>query len=100
MEVKSMNGHKMTSDSYKKLLEQNKLTVEQVAPKLRAYDFLAQSTEDDICRLVNSSAMNKILKAYTKQACKNAGLSDIQQGNVVNALQHLLDTKTAEEVIE
>ena len=95
-----MDGYKMMSDSYKVLVKQGKLTPEQAEPEIRVFDFLAGCTKDDIYRLVDSSAFNEILRAYTSKACDDAGLPDEQKENVMSALRWLLDTQTAEEVTQ
>lgn len=58
------------ADSYRKLLENDKIDKETAEKEIRIYDFLSTCDNDDICRMVNSAAFNDIIKAYCKQAPK------------------------------
>lgn len=95
-----MNGYEMMKESYENLVKQGKMTQEQAEPEIRVYDFLAGCSKDDFYRIMDSSAMNDIIKSYTKEACKDAGLIEEQQEAVQESLRWLLDTKTAREVAE
>ena len=95
-----MNGYMMMKESYENLVKQGKMTQEQAEPEIRVYDFLAGCSKDDFYRIMDSSAMNDIIKSYTKEACKDAGLTEEQQEAVQESLRWLLDTKTAREVAE
>jgi predicted dienelactone hydrolase len=85
-----MNGFKMMADSYRH---------EGNEKEARIFDFLATCDDNDINTLANSTAFNTIIKAYTKQACKEAGLDEAMQDKVLNNLRFVLSEQTAEDVL-
>ena len=95
-----MNGYKIMAESYEKLVEQRKMTTEQAEPQIRVYEFLAGCTKEDFCRIMDSSALNDIIKAYIRKACEDAGLGEEQTAAVSESLRMLLDTMTASEVLQ
>lgn len=95
-----MNGYEMMKESYETLVRQGKMTQEQAEPEIRVYEFLAGCSKEDFYRIMDSSAMNDIIKAYTRKACEDAELEKEQQEAVMDALRWLLDTKTAKEVTD
>lgn len=95
-----MNGYEIMSDSYKKAIEQGKMTKEVAEPEIRIYDFLATCSQDDIYRLVNSSAFNDVMKAYMNKAIKNAELKKEDEERITNELRYLFDEKNAKEICE
>ena len=95
-----MNGYEIMSDSYKKAIEQGKMKKENAEPEIRIYDFLATCSQDDIYRLVNSSAFNDVMKAYMNKAIKNAKLKTEDEERITNELRYLFDEKTAKEICE
>ena len=72
------------ADSYRKLLEKDKIDKETAEKEIRIYDFLSTCDSDDICRLVNSAAFNDIIKAYCKQALKDAEVDEETINSVMN----------------
>lgn len=95
-----MNGFAMMSDSYKKLLEQGKITKEIAEKEIRIYDFLATCTVDDFCRMVDSSAFNDIIRAFVKMAVTKADIGAENRDKVINQLRWIFDEKSAREVLE
>ena len=95
-----MNGFTMMSDSYKKLMEQGKITKEIAEKEIRIYDFLATCTADDFCRMIDSSAFNDIIRAFVKMAVINADIGEENQEKVTNQLRWIFDEKSAREVLE
>ena len=95
-----MNGYEMMADSYKKAIEQGKMSKEVADPEIRIYEFLSTCSQDDIYRLVNSSAFNDVMKAYMNKAIKNAELKKEDEDRVTNELRYLFDEKTAKEICE
>ena len=95
-----MNGFTMMSDSYKKLMEQGKITKEIAEKEIRIYDFLATCIADDFCRMIDSSAFNEIIRAFVKMAVINADIGEENQEKVTNQLRWIFDEKSAREVLE
>lgn len=99
-----MNGFKILSDSYKKLLEQGKIDKEEAQKEIRIYDFLGNCEDDDICRLYDSSAFNEITMCYVRRAVKELIEEDViddeQAKAVRNRVSLLFDEKTAKEVLD
>ena len=70
-----MNGYEMMADSYRQLVKQGKIDKETADREIRVYDFLATCDSDDLCRMVDSSAFNDIIRAFVEMAVKNAELT-------------------------
>lgn len=95
-----MNGYEMTADSYRQLVKQGKIDKETVDREIRVYDFLATCDSDDLCRMVDSSAFNDIIRAYLKMAVQSADIDEDAREKVVGQLRWLFDEKMAKEVLE
>lgn len=72
-----MNGFKLLSDSYKKLMNDGKISEEEARAEIRILDFLATCDSDDFCRLVDSGALNDIIKAYAEIAIEKGKVNDL-----------------------
>ena len=98
-----MNGFKLLSDSYKKLMEQGKIDRETAEKEIRIYEFLATCDQEDFCNIFDSSAFNEIAKSYMRLAVKeltDEGIIDEEQSKAVrNRFSVLFDEKQAHEVI-
>lgn len=95
-----MNGYEMMAESYRQLVKQGKIDKETADKEIRVYDFLATCDSDDLCRMVDSSAFNDIIRAYLKMAVKNADIDEDSRNKVVGQLRWLFDEKTAKQVLE
>lgn len=95
-----MNGYEMMADSYRQLVKQGKIDKETADREIRVYDFLATCDSDDLCRMVDSSAFNDIIRAYLKMAVQSADIDEDAREKVVGQLCWLFDEKMAKEVLE
>ena len=95
-----MNGYEMMADSYRQLVKQGKVDKETADREIRVYAFLATCDSDDLCRMVDSSAFNDIIRAYLKMAVQSADIDEDAREKVVGQLRWLFDEKTAKEVLE
>ena len=85
---------------YRQLIERGEMTAEEVAAKIRVLDFLASCSKDDIYEIVDSAILSDIIKGYNQKACNAAGLSDEQTENVLVALDSVLDSVSAKDVVK
>lgn len=95
-----MNGYEMMAESYRQLVKHGEIDKETADKEIRVYDFLATCDSDDLCRMVDSSAFNDIIRAYLKMAVQSADIDEDAREKVVGQLRWLFDEKTAKQVLE
>jgi hypothetical protein len=95
-----MNGYEMMTESYRQLVKHGEIDKETADKEIRIYDFLATCDTEDICRMVDSSAFNDIIRAFVEMAVKNADIDEDSRNKVVGQLRWLFDEKMAKEVLE
>ena len=95
-----MNGYEMMADSYRQLMKQGRIEKETADKEIRIYDFLATCDSDDLCRMVDSSAFNDIIRAYLKMAVQSADIDEDAKEKVVGQLRWLFDEKTAKQILD
>lgn len=95
-----MNGYEMMADSYRQLVKQGKIDKETADREIRVCCLLATCDSDDLCRMVDSSAFNDIIRAYLKMAVQSADIDEDSRNKVVGQLRWLFDEKTAKQVLE
>ena len=71
-----MNGYEIMAASYRQMVKQGRIDKETADKEIRIYDFLATCDTEDICRMVDSSAFNDIIKAFVETAVKNADIDE------------------------
>lgn len=81
-------------------MKHGEIDKETADKEIRIYDFLATCDTEDICRMVDSSAFNDIIRAFVEMAVKNADIDEDSQNKVVGQLRWLFDEKMAKEVLE
>ena len=95
-----MNGYEIMAASYRQMVKQGRIDKETADKEIRIYDFLATCDSDDLCRMVDSSAFNDIIRAYLKMAVQSADIDEDSRNKVVGQLRWLFDEKTAKQVLE
>ena len=95
-----MNGYEMMAESYRQLVKHGEIDKETADKEIRVYDFLGTCDSDDLCRMVDSSAFNDIIRAYLKMAVQSADIDEDAREKVVGQLRWLFDEKMAKEVLE
>lgn len=95
-----MNGFSVVADEYRELMKRGRIDKETAEKEIRVYDFLGTCDSDDLCRMVDSSAFNDIIRAFVEMAVKNADIDEDSRNKVVGQLRWLFDEKTAKQVLE
>lgn len=95
-----MNGFTMMADSYKKLMNDGKIEKDVAEKEIRIYEFLATCSQDDFCRIVDSSAFNDIIRAFLKMAVDHADIDEKSKEKVISQLRWIFDEKSAKEVLK
>lgn len=99
-----MNGFKMTADAYRKAFEQGKIDKETAENQIKVLDFLGTCSDDDLYRMVDSTAFNEIIKTFCRTAIRNAKIDEDNDDRereraIMNELKWLFDEKTCREVL-
>lgn len=93
-----MNGYKMTADAYRTLKGNSKVDQVDVESKIKALDFLATCTQEDIYNLFNSSAFNYICLGYVEMALNDfKELDDDTKDRIINHVWAMFDAKSAKQ---
>ena len=95
-----MNGFTMMADSYKKLMNDGKIEKDVAEKEIRIYEFLATCSQDDFCRIVDSSAFYDIIRAFLKMAVDHADIDEKSKEKVISQLRWIFDEKSAKEVLK
>lgn len=95
-----MNGFSVMADDYREMVKQGRIDKETAEKEIRIYDFLAVCDNDDLCRMVDTSAFNDIIRAFVEMAVKNADIDEDARKKVVGQFRWLFDEKTAKQVLE
>lgn len=94
-----MNGYTLMADSYRKLMNEGKIDEETANAEIRIYEFLASCNQDDLCRMIDSSAFNDIIRGYVNLAVKSSNIDNNSQKEILNQLPWLFDTRSAKDVL-
>lgn len=91
-----MNGYKMSADAYREFKKRDPKI--DVNSNIKALDFLATCTEEDIYNLFNSTAFNNICMGYVKIALNDLKeLDEDMKDRITNHVRYKFDTVTAEQ---
>lgn len=94
-----MNGFSIMADSYRQLMDKGEISAEAAERAIAVYEFLGTCDKRDLCRIVDSSALNSIIRAFVTKATEGAGLDKVSAKRVLREFDSLLDDAAAEEVI-
>ena len=81
-------------------MDKGKIDKETAEKEIRIYEFLATCDKDDLCRMVDSTAFNDIIRAFLKMAIDNADIDERAKENIKNQLRWIFDEKSAKEVLQ
>lgn len=97
-----MNEYNMQIEMYKQVLASDKTNIDRdcIEAEIRALKPFAERTEQEIIKMFDTGAFNKVLKAYCRKAMKNCNVDSETISNVMNEIKWLLDTVSANEIIE
>lgn len=94
-----MNGYKLMAESYRKLMQEGKIESGEAQKEIRIYEFLATCDNDDICRMVDSSAFNDIIRAFIEIAVKESDIDENSKNKVLRQSQWIFDEISAREAL-
>lgn len=94
-----MNGYTLMVNTYKQLMNNGKIDKEVAEKEIRIFEFLSTCDNDDLCRMVDSSAFNDIIMAFLKMAVINSGIDENSKDNVLYQLRCIFEEKQAKEVL-
>ena len=95
-----MNGFEVVAESYRNLVRKGEAAEEQVKRDIEIYDFLAKCNNDDLCRMIDSSAFNDIIKAIVKVSLKKARIDKKTEEKILNEIRYIFDEMTAKEILK
>ncbi len=91
---------KMVADTYRRLVRKGELTEEQAKKDIRIYDFLAECDQEDLYKLIDSSAFNDIIKAIVKLSLRNIKMDEETGSKILREMDHTFDEMTVKDVYE
>ena len=99
-----MNSYRTQSNSYKEYLEKHPEAPteikEDMLRKIKALDFLSDSTKEERAELFNSGTFNDVAKGYFLMAIDNAEVAEETKSKLLKELRFLFDTVTAEQATD
>lgn len=97
-----MNGFESLADGYKKYLDTHPTdpNADDMRARVRVLEFMATCTDNDICRIYDTSAFNSITKNICKKAMQNVGIDPEQIQSVIDEIRYLHDTAGASQFYE
>jgi hypothetical protein len=95
-----LNGYAAMAESYRKMALIGKIPKDVAGAEARVLDFLGTCSEEDFCRIFNSTALNDIVKGYVQIALDWSSLNEEQCKDVMYEFNRVLDEYTAEEVLK
>ena len=92
-----MNGYTMLAESYKKLLQEGKVTEEEAKKNIKVMEFLAECSEEEINIMFDSAAFNEIMKEYVRRA---SSIADSNEYILINSLITRCETLSKNDIKE
>lgn len=80
-------------------MDEGKIDKTTAEKEIRIYEFLASCDEMDLCRMVDSSAFNDIIRAFLNMAVSNADIDEDAKDKVKEQLRWIFDEKQASEIL-
>lgn len=84
-----MDGYRIMAESYKKAVEQGKLTEKEARPYIKVFELLGELTQEDLYTMVDTTAFNEIIKAYCRRALREASVDKNIEEDVLTQLKLL-----------
>lgn len=95
-----MNGYKLMATMYREDLKSEDAELVKVAEKkIKVYEFLATCDTDDLCNLVDSSALNDLIKGYIEHFLKNSAI-DSEAKELALVELHRFKIKEAKSILK
>ena len=99
-EVFKMNGYNLLAAMYREDLKSEDAELVKVAEKkIKVYEFLATCDTEDLCNLVDSSALNDLIKGYIEHFLKNSAI-DSEAKELALVELHRFKIKEAKSILD
>jgi hypothetical protein len=95
-----INNYTALAESYRQMAEDGCISRETADKEIRVLDFLGSCTEEDLCRIMDSGALNGIVRAYVRVALDWSSCSEEMSGEVLDCLYHVFDQLQTCEVLK